>query len=169
MTKCYLSYNNITSSLGFDTHTVFNQLKNKKSGIQLVEDSTRFYKPFYGAVIPTETIEAKFKILESKNEFTRLEKMLMLSLSKTINASGIDINTRVGLIISTTKGNIDVLEDQNHFPKERAYLGQLGHIIKDYFNFKNDPLVISNACVSGILSVAIAKRYLQEGIYDHIF
>ncbi len=169
MTKCYLSYHNITSSLGFDTNTVFNHLKNKKSGIQLVEDSTRFYKPFYGAVIPTETLEAKFKILESKNEFTRLEKMLMLSLSKTIKASGIELNNRVGLIISTTKGNIDVLEDQNNFPKERAYLGQLGQIIKDYFNFKNDALLISNACVSGILSVAIAKRYLQEGIYDHIF
>ncbi|MBA6153897.1 beta-ketoacyl synthase N-terminal-like domain-containing protein [Gelidibacter maritimus] len=169
MTKCYLSYNNITTSMGFDTHTVFDYLKNGDSAIQLVKDSTRFYKPFFGAVIPTETLESKFKTLESKNKFTRLEKMLLLSLSKTIKASGIEINNRVGLIISTTKGNIDVLEDQNHFPKDRAYLGQLGQIIKDYFNFKNDAIVISNACVSGILSVAIAKRYLQEGIYDHIF
>ncbi|HUH28231.1 beta-ketoacyl synthase N-terminal-like domain-containing protein [Gelidibacter sp.] len=169
MTKCYLSYHNITSSLGFDTTTVFNHLKNEKSGIQIVEDPTRFYKPFFGAVIPTEILDSKFKILDSKNKFTRLEKMLILSLSKTITASNIEINNRVGLIISTTKGNIDVLEHQNQFPKERTYLSELGKIIKNYFGFENEPLVISNACVSGILSVAIAKRYLQEGVYDHVF
>lgn len=155
--------------MGFDTNTIFNNLKNNKSAVKLVDDSTRFYKLFFGAVIPTETLNTEFKSLNSKESFTRLEKMLLMSLSKTIYASDLEINNRVGLIISTTKGNIDVLEDQNHFPKERAYLGRLGNIIKEYFGFKNDALIISNACVSGILSVAIAKRYLQEGIYDHVF
>ncbi|TDA88124.1 beta-ketoacyl synthase, partial [Halomonas marinisediminis] len=28
---------------------------------------------------------------------------------------------------------------------------------------------VSNACVSGILAVAVAKRYIEQGEYDHVF
>ncbi|MBJ7879550.1 beta-ketoacyl synthase N-terminal-like domain-containing protein [Gelidibacter salicanalis] len=169
MTKCYISYHNMTSSLGFDSATVFEDLKKGKRAIQFVEDTSRFYKPFFGAVIPTEILNSVFQTLEPNTEYTRLEKMLLLSLSKTLNASEIDLSDRVGLIISTTKGNIDVLGPQSQFPQERAYLSELGKIVQNYFGFKNEAIVISNACVSGILSVAIAKRYIQEGIYDQVF
>ena len=173
MTKCYLSYNNITSALGFDTQSVFKNLTEEISAIQWVEDSSRFYTPFFGSIIPTNTLDSAFKtfepLLEPLKDFTRLEKMLILSLSKTIKASTTPLNARVGLIISTTKGNIDVLDKKSKFPKERAYLSQLGKVIKDHFSFENDAIVISNACVSGVLAVAIAKRYIQGGVYDSVF
>lgn len=41
-------------------------------------------------------------------------------------------------------------------------------MVNDFFNFKTQPIIVSNACVSGILSVAIAKRYIQNGLYDHV-
>ncbi len=169
MPNCYLSYNNILSSLGFDTTSVFEHLKTGKSGIQLVQDPTRFYKSVFAAVIPTDTLNSEFETLEAKHQYTRLEKMLIVSLSKTIKASGVTINNRIGLIISTTKGNIDILNSQSQFPNERVYLGTLGHVVKDFFSFENDAIVISNACVSGVLAVAVAKRYIQEGLYDAVF
>lgn len=169
MAKHYLSYNNITTSLGFDTATVFNRLKNQESAIKFVDDPKRFYTSFYGSIIPSQTLNSDFKTLERKEEFTRLEKMILSSLSKTIQASGIEIDGRVGLIISTTKGNIDVLQKNSNFPEGRAYLHRLGEVVKAYFDFKHEAIVISNACVSGVLAVAIAKRYLQEEVYDHIF
>ena len=98
-----------------------------------------------------------------------LEKMMICSLSQVIKDSNIEINNRVGLIISTTKGNIDALDENNPFPKERAYLSELGKSIQDFFSFKNEAIVVSNACVSGILAVAIAKRYIQQKTYDHVF
>src|SRR5690606_29798185 len=61
------------------------------------------------------------------------------------------------------------LDETNPFPPERAYLGALGRQIKDYFNFKNDAIIVSNACVSGVLAIAIAKRYIDEDVYDHVF
>lgn len=155
--------------MGFDSATVFENLTKGKRAIQSVDDMSRFYKPFFGAVITTETLNSAFQTLKPQTEFTRLEKMLLLSLSKTINASGIDLSDRVGLIISTTKGNIDVLDTQSQFPQERAYLSELGKTVKNYFGFKNEAIIISNACVSGILSVAIAKRYIQEEVYDQVF
>ena len=169
MTKCFLSYHNIISSLGFDTSSVFEQIKMGHSGLRPIDGLPHFCMSFFGDVIPTEQLNAAFTDLERPKKFTRLEHMLILSLSKTLKSSGIKLDHRVGLIISTTKGNIDVLEETSHFPKERARLGILGGIIKDYFGFLNDPIVLSNACVSGILAVSIAKRYLQENVYDHIF
>ena len=94
---------------------------------------------------------------------------MITSLNKVIKASNIELNARVGLIISTTKGNVDALDNDNPFHKDRAYLSELAHQIKDFFDFKNTPIVVSNACVSGVLAIAIAKRYINQGVYDHVF
>jgi 3-oxoacyl-[acyl-carrier-protein] synthase-1 len=126
-------------------------------------------EPFYSALINSEKLEIAFNKLNPKQDYTRLEKMMISSLSKVIHSSNMELNDRVGLIISTTKGNVDALDENNPFPKERAYLSELGKNIKEFFSFKNDPIVVSNACVSGILAVAIAKRYIQQNTYDHVF
>src|SRR5690606_23170856 len=95
--------------------------------------------------------------------------MMITSLNDVIQNSKIELNDRVGLIISSTKGNVDALDKNNPFPKERAYLSELGKNIQEFFKFENEAIVVSNACVSGILSVAIAKRYIQQNTYDHVF
>lgn len=169
MTEVYLSYNNIISSLGFDSETVVNNIHNQVSGLQLIEDENIFSQPFCSSIINQQKLSNSFAALRSEGNFTRLEKMMLTSLSNVTQASKIPLTKRVGLIISTTKGNIDVLDKNSKFPKESAYLSALGHVIKDFFKFKNDAIVVSNACVSGVLSVAVAKRYIKQGIYDHVF
>ncbi|MDX1271877.1 beta-ketoacyl synthase N-terminal-like domain-containing protein [Bizionia paragorgiae] len=168
MSKVYLSHHNIVSALGFTAQEVVDNIKNEISGLSLIDDPEVFNTPFYGSIIPTADLTNAFKPLEKAITFTKLEKMMLLSLHRTITASAIPLNEKVGLIISSTKGNIDVL-NQTTFPKERAYLGALGSVIKDYFGFKNDAIIISNACVSGLLATAIAKRYIKEGVYNHVF
>ncbi|OEK09621.1 beta-ketoacyl synthase [Flavivirga aquatica] len=169
MTNVYLSYNNITSSLGFDSETVVDNIHNQISGLQLINDKNLLPQPFYSSIIDTKALSKSFKSLKNEDHFTRLEQMMITSLNSVIQSSKIPLNKNVGLIISTTKGNIDVLDKNNEFPKERAYLSVLGKKIKDFFKFKNDAIVISNACVSGILAVAVAKRYINQGVYDHVF
>lgn len=169
MVKTYVSYNNIISSLGFDSETVVKNIHNKVSGLELIDDKNVFPEPFYSALINSEKLEKAFQKLQPKQDYTRLEKMMITSLNEVIQASNIEINERVGLIISTTKGNVDALDENNPFPKERAYLSELGKTIKDFFKFKNEAIIVSNACVSGILAVAIAKRYIHQNIYDNVF
>ena len=169
MSKTYLSYNNIISSLGFNSETVVENIHNEISGLLLVENLEIFPEAFYSALIPSEKLEEAFQKLQPKKEYTRLEKMMITSLNDVIQISKLELNARVGLIISTTKGNIDALDETNPFPKERAYLSELGENVKAFFNFENDAIIISNACVSGILAVAIAKRYIQQNTYDHVF
>ena len=35
-------------------------------------------------------------------------------------------------------------------------------------HFKNETIVLSNACVSGILAVAVAQRFINDGVYDEV-
>ena len=60
--------------------------------------------------------------------------------------------------------------NNNPFPKERAYLSELGKVIKDFFGFQNEAIVVSNACVSGIISCCRGKTIILIKVhYDHVF
>lgn len=169
MPKVYLTHNNIVSSFGFDSAAAIQNISNEISGLQLTDDKSILPNPFYTSRIQQDKLEEKYQQLKPKEKHTRLEKMLLVSLAVTIANSKVKITDRVGLIISTTKGNIDVLENQTEFKKERAYLGVLSKKIKIHFGFKDDAIVLSNACVSGVLAVATAKRLITQSRYDHIF
>ncbi|MCJ7465297.1 MAG: beta-ketoacyl synthase [Maribacter sp.] len=169
MSKVYLSYNNIVSSFGFDSEAAVDKVKNEVSGLQWVDDPMLLPKPFYTSRIDQEKLQQELTTLGIKGQFTRLEKMMLVSLHKVIKASNVSLTTKVGLIISTTKGNIDLLDEGGQFSKERVYLSVMGKVIHDFFGFKTEPIVVSNACVSGILAVAIAKRFIRQGRFDHVF
>ncbi|WP_179345193.1 beta-ketoacyl synthase N-terminal-like domain-containing protein [Winogradskyella ursingii] len=168
MSKVFVTYNSIISPLGFDSEMVARNIKNKVSGISLVEDKNRFHKPFYGSVINQDLLNSHFRKLNNSEDYTTLEKMMLLCLNDVITNSGIKIDESVGLIISTTKGNIDALDDENPFPKSHAYLSRLGQVLKDYFSFQSQPTILSNACVSGLLAVATAKKFIEEGLYKSV-
>ena len=169
MTKTFVSYNNIISSLGFDSETVVDNISKGISGLEKKEDVSLLPEPFCASIISSEKIKEEFNKIADASKYTKLEQMLILSLGKVIEASNIPLNEKAGLIISTTKGNIDALEKENNFPKNRAYLSELGKTIQNFFGFKNEAIVLSNACVSGILAISAAKRFICEGKYDHIF
>lgn len=169
MPKTFLSYNNIFSNLGFDSETVVENISSGNSGLEKFDDTSLLPEPFCASMISSKIVEEKFSKIGNTSKFTKLEQMIILSLKEVIDDSNIPLNERVGLLISTTKGNIDVLESKSNFPESRAYLSELGKTIQSFFGFKNEAIVLSNACVSGILAVSIAKRFISEEKYDHVF
>ncbi|MBG44307.1 MAG: beta-ketoacyl synthase [Aequorivita sp.] len=169
MPKTFLSYNNIFSNLGFDSETVVENIFSGNSGLEKFDDTSLLPEPFCASMISSKIVEEKFSKIGNTSKFTKLEQMIILSLKEVIDDSNIPLNERVGLLISTTKGNIDVLESKSNFPESRAYLSELGKTIQNFFGFKNEAIVLSNACVSGILAVSVAKRFISEEKYDHVF
>jgi 3-oxoacyl-[acyl-carrier-protein] synthase-1 len=170
MRPVYITSTNIISPLGFDSATNVHQISKEKSGISLHNNSNENANSFYASTVKNDILEDAFqKINHTKEAYTKLEKMMLLSLKDTINKASFPITDKTALIISTTKGNIDSLEENSSFEKERAYLPSLGKKISGFFNFKNDPIIVSNACVSGILSVAVAKRFIQNNFFDNAF
>ncbi len=169
MHKIYLSHNNIISSYGFDSKSAVENIKDEVTSLRLVKDKSLMPDPFFTSLINKEKLDKEFKNLSSKSSYTTLEKMMLLSLSKIISKSNITITERTGLIVSTTKGNIDALELNSPHKKEKAYLSELSKVIQAYFGFVKEPIVLSNACVSGVLATSIAKRLIAQDVFDNVF
>ncbi|WP_047246584.1 beta-ketoacyl synthase N-terminal-like domain-containing protein [Maribacter thermophilus] len=169
MSKIYLSHNNIVSSFGFNSISAIEGIRNQVSGLSLYEDKKILGTPFCSSRIHQEKLQEHYSALSPNEEHTRLEQMMLVSLSDCLKKANIKLTEKTGLIISTTKGNIDVLENESKYPESRAYLPVLGEKIRQFLGFGNKPIIISNACVSGILAIAAAKRFIKQGLYDDVF
>ncbi len=64
------------------------------------------------------------------------------------------------LILSTTKGNIE----ENLSDSIAGFCKNL----KLKYQLKNDPLAISNACISGVLAINAAADYLKTSLYENV-
>ncbi|REE16966.1 3-oxoacyl-[acyl-carrier-protein] synthase-1 [Winogradskyella pacifica] len=165
MKDVFITANTIISPLGFDSETNVSAIAKEQSGITLHNNIST--SPCYASIIDHKKLDDAFSKIGDSKIYTKLEKMMILSLQDTISQAAFSISDKTALIIATTKGNIDALN--NNFEPERAYLPVLGNKIKEFFGFKTEPIIISNACVSGILAIAVAKRFLQNDYYDNAF
>ncbi|PVW14310.1 beta-ketoacyl-[acyl-carrier-protein] synthase family protein [Marixanthomonas spongiae] len=163
----YIQEASLVTPLGFSIAANILALENEKSGIEEQHGTDILDTPFYAAMIVSKKIDAAFEKLGDPSKYMKLEKMLLLSVAETLEKSNLQLSEKTALIIATTKGSIDVLDPDISFPEERAYLPVLGKKIQSFFGFKQEPIVVSNACVSGILAVAVAKRLIQNNIHEN--
>lgn len=170
--ETYIAADNIISPLGFTSEENFGQLKKQQTGIQQITSSPYSLTPFCAALIDDRKINEAFVKLNISDAFTRLEKLVILSISAALKQNqAIDVrNKKTLIIISTTKGNIDLLDSSNikHVDKKRVYLWEIARVIQEHFKSPNKPLIVSNACISGVLGIIIAKRLLESGTYENI-
>ena len=167
----FFQSDNIITSLGFSSSENFESLLSGNVGIKPVNDQKFYPEPFPASLVDTNKLEEKFAGINKSGNFTRLEKMLILSIRDSLMRSNIDIKSEKTIIIlSTTKGNIDLLEPekQNQFEKGRVQLWRLAQIIKHYFHNPNQPVLLSNACISGVLALNVAATLINSSRYDHV-
>ena len=161
----YITDANCVTPLGFDIETNWKGLVSGQSGIQFQEKYGNL-SSIYASIIDTDKLNESFLKITNENSFTKLEKMLILALHPVVSKN--KITEKSVLILSTTKGNISALENQDA-AIEDAQLSTLAKKINTFFGFKTEPIVVSNACVSGVLAVSVAKRMIQFGAYDNAF
>ena len=163
----YISQTNCITPLGFDVASNVDMISHGISAIQSHENTALMKGPFYAAVIEDAALDMAFSKISHDTSFTRLEKMMLLALFPIVTESA--LNDRTGFIVSTTKGNVSALENATVENVQKAQLSTLAQTIATFFGFTTEPIVVSNACVSGILAVAIAKRLIQSQMYDQIY
>src|SRR5699024_3295350 len=150
--------------LGWTLEENITNLEKGKSGISLIKDKNFAENPFYGAIINKEKLAKNFENLAYQNQFSTLEKMILLACEKLKNKYQSLFKEKCGLIISSTKGNINALKNRD-IPQ--YLLSNLADKISKSIGINSQPIVLSNACVSGIMAVSTAKRLIQTGKYDH--
>ncbi|SHE38223.1 beta-ketoacyl synthase N-terminal-like domain-containing protein [Chryseobacterium vrystaatense] len=163
--EIYITDYNCVTPLGFDVSSNWNHLVEGKSGVALHKVINN-QEAFYASILDTEKLEEEFKNNFGSLNFTRLEKMFLLSLKPLVEKY--EITEETAFILSTTKGNISLLKNQTVLP-EGVYLSKLAQKIADHFGFKTKPIVVSNACVSGVMAIAVAKNMIQAGKYKDAF
>ena len=161
----------VLTSLGFTTPDHIRKLKNGETGIRLIHNSHFSPDAFYASLVDTAELNSRFSILGDPAEFTRLEKLLIITIADCLDGTGVDLKDRdTLLVISTTKGNIDLLERHNQtaFDPSRAYLHMLGQTLQHYFNAFHVPVMVCNACISGVLGIIHAARLIRALKYKHV-
>lgn len=165
--EIYITDYNCVTPLGFNADSNWNALLEGKSGVALhkIIDNQ---DAFYASMIDSDKLNEEFNrvFTQNTNDFTRLEKMLLLSLQPLVERHTVSEGT--AFILSTTKGNIRLLKNQTELP-EGVYLSKLAEKIADFFGFKTKPIIISNACVSGVMAISVAKNMIQAGKYKDAF
>lgn len=160
MSNVYVIADNIVSPLGLTAAANFAAVTGGSSGISLHNDILLSPSPFYAAMFSPELPAG----------YTKFEHLLISSVSEALSQSGIDITSpRTAFLVSTTKGNIELLEQQRDNPKvtEQMELMVTARKVADHFHYPGTPLVISNACISGLLAILIAQRLIVSCQYDH--
>jgi 3-oxoacyl-[acyl-carrier-protein] synthase-1 len=166
MTNIFLQEDSIISPLGFTTSENIQAIKEKRSGLKFHENSRSTKGGFYSGIIDPQFLAAQFTVIGNPLNYTKLEQMMLLAAHRVLKDNPkIDLETTV-LIISSTKGNIDLLDDPQDFPEDRVSLNLLANVIQSFFGFKQKPIIVSNACISGGLAVTIAKRFIQAGKFS---
>lgn len=164
-TQTYINDYNCITPLGFDVKSNWQNLISGNSGIKK-QKIIASQPEFCTAVIDNEELEKVFSENCQDQNFTRLEKMLLLSLKPIVERN--PVSEKSVLILSTTKGNVSTLKNQNQ-PPAAAFLASSAQKIGDFFGFKTKPVVVSNACVSGVMAVSLAKNLLESGQFEDAF
>lgn len=165
----FTSYNNIISPLGFSTQENYQAVSNSIIGVKKIKLPFS-QDEFCVAKISDDKIQEYLSQIKNADTHTKLEQLSILSIQDVINQSGINPkDNRTLLIYSTTKGNIDILENvYKNIDSKRAYLSVFAKHLQSYFQLAHTPVVLSNACISGILAIIIAKRFIEQGAYDNV-
>lgn len=168
MKSVYVVADNILSPLGRTTEENFSNVSRGQSGIQKQENKALSVQPFYAAMLEPGQLE-RYWNEDSLDTYTKFEQLLILSVQNALDRTEIDITDgRTAFIVSTTKGNIELLEQQPENASLSAMeLFNTAKKVTAYFNYKEDPIVISNACISGLLAILTARRLILSGRYDH--
>lgn len=93
------------------------------------------------------------------------DSLAVRSAEAAVSDSGIDASSeRVIFILSTVKGNVEALSEGRI---AEAGPGRSASLLARRFSNPNRPLVVSNACISGVTAIVLAERMLRSGRYDY--
>ncbi len=166
MTNIFITADFLITPFGIGSELAFEKIKSGETAVKKHVNPKLSQQDFYASLI--EEKEEWFAGLNLDESFTRLEKLIILCLNELISNENIQISERTLIVLSSTKGNISVLENPEfNFSNERALLTSLTQKIENYFALKNKIQIVSNACISGSLAIEFAKRLLQSDEFEN--
>ena len=164
----YKIADNILSPLGETTQQNYQAVKSGRSA--LARHDHRWALPeSVTASLFTEEQEGRFMV----SGLSRFESMVVTSVRQALSQTALDVSQpNVVLIISTTKADVELLEQVSPL---QGTLGEVTSLspadsalrIARELGFTTQPIVVCNACISGLSALILASRLLEDGQYDY--
>lgn len=137
----YIIADNIISPLGETSEENYLSVKSGRSGIHAYEPGTcNIPEGFYASLL-----------------FEDFETLALKSAQKAIANARLELKgKRTAFILSSTKGNIE----------ENISLADSAQRIASLLGIDSKPIVVCNACISGLSALILGNRLIDSGLYD---
>lgn len=137
----YIIADNIISPLGETSEENYLSVKAGRSGIRAYEPGTcNIPEGFYASLL-----------------FEDFETLALRSAQKAIANARLELKgKRTAFILSSTKGNIE----------ENISLADSAQRIASQLGIDSKPIVVCNACISGLSALILGNRLIDSGLYD---
>lgn len=137
----YIIADNIISPLGETSEENYLSVKSGRSGIRAYEPGTcNIPEGFYASLL-----------------FEDFETLALKSAQKAIGNVQLELKgKRTAFILSSTKGNIE----------ENISLADSAQRIASQLGIDSKPIVVCNACISGLSALILGNRLIDSGLYD---
>jgi len=155
----YKIADNILSPLGETTQQNYEAVKAGRSALARYDQRWGLSEPVTASLFSEEQ-EKRFTI----NGLSRFQSMAVTSIRQALSQTSLDVSQpNVVLILSTTKGDVELLEESASLltPSDS------GLCIAREIGFTTQPIVVCNACISGLSALILATRLLEDGQYDY--
>jgi 3-oxoacyl-[acyl-carrier-protein] synthase-1 len=163
----FVASHNMISSLGLTSSENFEHLFANESGIRMVEPSHLTPEKIPLSLVNRAQMESFIEAhLTELKPYSDFDKLMILSAHLALKESKIDASSPETLfILSTTKGNVQLLEEGTS--SDQLFLWHSAELLRNHFHNPNKGIVISNACISGVMAILAAKRLIDAGKYKH--
>jgi 3-oxoacyl-[acyl-carrier-protein] synthase-1 len=158
----YKIADNIWSPLGTTTKANFQAVKSGHTALSSAPSRWGTTEPSTAAVFS-----------DAQNEelmipsLTRFESLVVRSVQQALQDVALDVsNEEVVFVLSTTKANVGLLGEADT-PPEILYPGESARRICAFLDITTTPIVVCNACISGLSAVILASRLIESGQYRH--
>ena len=175
--KVFISASAMVTSLGEGVERNFSALLRGEVGVRRVVNPRVSQSPVTAGIIPDSVYDALYERYDRQRTLTLTEILAVHCISSVLGHRSAD---GIGLVIASAKGNISLLEGHSvewaEFHEEAGevvdsalLLGPMARRIASRFGINaDDTFVVSNACISGITAVAVARRLILSGRYKEM-
>lgn len=151
----YIIADNIISPLGETSEENYLSVKAGRSGIRAYEPGTcNIPEGFYASLLFED-----FETLALRSAQKAIANALknIANEQKTIGNGQLELKgKRTAFILSSTKGNIE----------ENISLADSAQRIASQLGIDSQPIVVCNACISGLSALILGNRLIDSGLYD---
>ena len=112
-------------------------------------------------------VSSRLSQLPGEPQLSHFERKVVTSVKSALKEVDIDVrSSQILFILSTTKGNIETLTLQS--PTDDVAVGYTAQRIARQLGFTTTPIVVCNACISGLSALILAQRLIDQGMYHDV-